>query len=382
MSTSSTPRKDTAPRVVAVDIGFGYTKATDGKRSQIFKSVIGEANTSPFNDTLAPLPTDYPRGISFKDGDFYVGEMAEEHSVDQVFSLDAAQHLSRQVRPLALCALLPFCPSGEPVRLVTGLPVSLYRKYEGEITRALQGQHEVDVIVNEDIRRKHVLNIERVRVIPQPFGSLYASVLDTHGAPHGSDTLAKKYGVIDVGFKTADYAVSQNSRYIERGSSSSDNGISFAYKAIADTIAKEFGVDVELWRLNDWVKAGSIKLRNKHYDLRPITESAFKLLAERIASDVEVLWSRDWDMEAVLVTGGGGADLYPHLKPLIQNDTQLLSETDDLRLCNVTGYWRYGCHIWAQGAQGDKADTDTQVNAKQEDAHEQSASKPTTAAVA
>jgi hypothetical protein len=29
--------------MVGIDIGFGYTKATDGKRDIIFKSILGEA---------------------------------------------------------------------------------------------------------------------------------------------------------------------------------------------------------------------------------------------------------------------------------------------------------------------------------------------------
>ncbi|MFT4045773.1 MAG: hypothetical protein QM661_03665 [Solimonas sp.] len=30
-------------KVLSVDIGFGYTKAMDGRQFQIFKSVVGEA---------------------------------------------------------------------------------------------------------------------------------------------------------------------------------------------------------------------------------------------------------------------------------------------------------------------------------------------------
>lgn len=333
-------------KVVAIDIGFGFTKVTDGSRHQVFKSLVGEANTSPFTDSMVPLDSDCPRGISFEDGDYFVGEMAETHSVNQIFSLDPAQHLAQQARPLAFCGLIPMCDSGEPIRVVTGLPVSLYRKYEGELTKALQGRHEVEIIVNEDVRRRHILNIERVRVIPQPFGSLYSQLLDRTGEPVKGDMARRKYGVIDVGFKTSDYVIAHNTRYVERGSRSSENGISAAYKVVADTIADEFDIDVELFRLNEWIKSGTIKLRDKHYDLGPIKEQTFKLLAERIATDVEVLWQRDWDCESVLVTGGGGADLYPYLKDLITNDTALIEGAEDQRLCNVMGYWRYGRHIW------------------------------------
>lgn len=338
-------------KIVAVDVGFGFTKVTDGRKSQVFKSVMGEANTSPFADSLTRLPSDFPRGIEIDGDRYFVGELAEEHSVNQVSTLDFAQHLSAQVPPLAFAGLLPMCPSGEPVRVVTGLPVSNFRKYEGKMRAKLEGTHRIQVIVGEHESYEHILNIERVRVIPQPFGSLYARMLDENGRKRDDSMLTDKYAVIDVGMKTCDYAICYQSRYTERGSKSTDYGISSAYKAIANQIEEKFDVEVELFRLNRFVRRGEIKLRDKTYDLRPVRDEAFRALAQQVATDAEVLWQRDWDCRAVLVTGGGGKELFPFLKDMIKNDVALVCDDDDLRLTNVMGYQRYGEFIWGPNAE-------------------------------
>src|SRR3546814_9931547 len=47
-------RKGRQVKVLGADIGFGYTKATDGRQFQIFKSVVGEAAEIQFSESLLP----------------------------------------------------------------------------------------------------------------------------------------------------------------------------------------------------------------------------------------------------------------------------------------------------------------------------------------
>ena len=42
--------------VIGLDIGFGFTKATNGKRSLVFKSVYGEASDMQFREQLLAAP--------------------------------------------------------------------------------------------------------------------------------------------------------------------------------------------------------------------------------------------------------------------------------------------------------------------------------------
>ena len=65
------------------------------------------------------------------------------------------------------------------------------------------------------------------------------------------------------------------------------------------------GVDVELYRMYDAVAAGTIKIRGTSIDLRQLTEEAFSKLASAVATECDRLWSDDWDIDVIVVTGGG-----------------------------------------------------------------------------
>ena len=115
---------------------------------------------------------------------------------------------------------------------------------------------------------------------------------------------------------------------------------------ISAKLLEKTGVDVELYRMYDAVARGSIKVRGKTIDLRRLTEEAFTKLASAIATEVDRLWADDWDIDLIVVTGGGGAVLAPYLQPLLSGDVLALDPTADSRLNNVRGYWKYGRNVW------------------------------------
>ena len=63
------------------------------------------------------------------------------------------------------------------------------------------------------------------------------------------------------------------------------------------------------------------------------------------------MWADDWDMDAILLTGGGGAVLGSHLKPIIVGKVIPVEAGEDSRLSNVEGFCKYGKHLWVRGAQ-------------------------------
>ncbi|WP_370306414.1 hypothetical protein [Sinimarinibacterium flocculans] len=334
-------------KVLGADIGFGYTKASDGKQFQVFKSVVGEANEAQFSETLLPGATAFPRHIQIGNQSFFIGELAEQQSRGRGFTLDQNQFLGQYARTLALAAMAPFVDSGDPVRLVTGLPISFFRKYKDPLTNLLQTRHTIHVVkTGTPEREEKIINIERVRVIPQPFGSMFNLMLSDIGKPASQRFISEKIGIIDVGFRTADYTISEKTRYSERGSQSSDSGIAVAYTAIANALQEKSGVNIELYRLYDGVSKGTIKIKGKRYDLSGIVQHAFQQLATRIAQEVNRLWADDWDIDAIVLTGGGGTALAPFLTPLLEGEVLPMPADQDARLNNVFGYWKYGQHLW------------------------------------
>lgn len=331
---------------IGIDIGFGFTKVSDGRNHALFKSVIGDPADIQFREQLLGDDAGAHRHIALDDDEFFVGDLAETQSRGRTFTLDQEQLIKRSARVLALAAMAPLVRDDEPIKLVTGLPIRYYRQHKASISNVLRQRHTFGLIDPNGQRRNVTLNVTDLRVIPQPFGSVFNQLLNDVGKV-GAPALAKqKIGVIDVGFRTADYTICDKTRYSERGSQSADTGISRAFQAIAAALQEKSGINIELYRLFDAVREGSIKIRGRTFDLQKITQHAFERLAASIASDVNQLWADDWDMDAIIITGGGGRVLAPMLKPLLEGNVLDDSDEADPRLNNVKGYCKYGRYVW------------------------------------
>jgi plasmid segregation protein ParM len=337
-------------RILGADIGFGYTKATDGRQFQTFKSLIGDATPIQFTEALMPAAAQAPRHFEVGEEAVFIGEFAEQQSRGRHFTLDPAQFIGKQAKTLALAALWPYALHGDPIRLVTGLPISFFKKYKDPLTTLLQGRHPVTAIGPNGEREEKTIYVEKVRVIPQPFGSLFNVMLNDIGKPAQPRFMTEKVGVIDIGFRTTDFTVSDKTRYSERGSLSTDSGISAAYTAIANLLHEKSGVQVEIYRLYESVTRGSIKIRGQRYDLSALVKQAYTQLAQRIASEANRLWADEWDIDCIVLTGGGGSALAPYLTSLLQGEVLAMPADEDARLNNVRGYLKYGVNIWGAAA--------------------------------
>lgn len=336
--------------ILAIDIGFGFTKATNGQKSLIFKSILGEATDIQFKGgILSDGSPDENIHLEVDGRSYFVGEMAERQSNVRSFTLDQAQFLSTYVKPLALAAAARLAGAFMPLGLITGLPIGYYREYRELLVKSLLGDHKIILTNLNGKREEKVIKINEVKVVPQPFGSLFNLMMNDVGELGEKRYVHEKVGIIDIGFKTADFTVADKMRYSERGSRTTDTGISKAFGMIAGKLREKSNVNIELYRLYDAVERGTIKIKGKEYDLKGPTEIIFGQLATTIASEVDRLWADDWDIDTIILTGGGGAALAKHLQPLINGNVITVDNAKDARLCNVRGYWKYGKHLWARG---------------------------------
>ncbi len=85
----------------------------------------------------------------------------------------------------------------------------------------------------------------------------------------------------------------------------------------------------------------------------------FAHAASIIASDVNRLWVDDWDIDNIIISGGGAMELAKFLKPLISGNIMPVETNIDARLNNVQGYFKYARYLWGNiepPANSDKAD--------------------------
>jgi plasmid segregation protein ParM len=343
--------------LLGIDIGFGFTKATNGKQDLIFKSVLGEATDIQFRDEMIATHNDENSHLQVEvDGkSYFVGELAERQSNVRFFTLDQAQFISKFAKVFALAATAQMVKGFVPVNLVTGLPIGYYRQYKDELAKLLVGEHNVALVDANGKREEKTISINKVRVVPQPFGSLFNLMLNDLGEMGDKRLIQDKIGIIDIGFRTSDYTISDKMRYSERGSRTTDSGIARAFNVIATKLRENSGVNIELYRLYEAVDSGSIKIRGKVYDLKSLTDQVFSQLATSIANEVDRLWVDDWDIDSMVITGGGGAVLSKYLKPLLNGEIMETDPEQDMRLYNVYGYRKFGQHLWARGNTPPKA---------------------------
>ena len=336
--------------ILGIDIGFGFTKATNGKDSLVFKSVYGEATDVQFRELiLADNVQDEHLQIDVDGKSYFLGELAERQSNVRFFTLDQGQFIGKFAKILALTAATRLVGGHIPVNLVTGLPIGYYQKYKKDVAGLLLGEHRVVLTDATGQTKEKIININKVRVIPQPFGSMFNLMLNDLGELGDKRLVKEKIGIIDIGFRTSDYTISDKMRYSERGSRTTDSGIARAFNVIATKLREESGVNIELYRLYDAVDRGFIKIRGKEYDLKDLTEQVFSQLASTVANEVDRLWADDWDIDTMVITGGGGAVLAKYLEPLLKGHVLPVDADRDARLNNVLGYRKFGKHLWARG---------------------------------
>jgi plasmid segregation protein ParM len=153
---------------------------------------------------------------------------------------------------------------------------------------------------------------------------------------------------VDIGFRTTDFTIIDHLRYIERGSTTTDTGTSKCFAVIAKKLRQECGVNVELFRLYKAVETGFIKIRGHEYNISKFRDQVFANAAGTIASEIDRLWADDWDIDTIILTGGGSVELSKHLQPMIAGNVMPVENNIDTRLNNVQGYMKFGKHIWGK----------------------------------
>ena len=105
-------------------------------------------------------------------------------------------------------------------------------------------------------------------------------------------------------------------------------------------------------------------MRGQGINLAKIRDQVYSHLASSIANDIDRLWADDWDIDAIMLTGGGCRELAPYLQPQITGNILPLDSSPDPRLNNVLGYLKYGRSIWGStGTESVSAESESDAKA-------------------
>jgi plasmid segregation protein ParM len=111
--------------------------------------------------------------------------------------------------------------------------------------------------------------------------------------------------VVDIGFKTTDLSIFDHLQYIERGSSTMETGISKCFSVIVNKLRQESNINIELYRMFNFIEKGMIKIRGKEYNVSNLKKRIYSHAASAIASNLNRLWENDRDIDSVILLGDG-----------------------------------------------------------------------------
>ncbi|MCG8619690.1 MAG: ParM/StbA family protein [Desulfobacterales bacterium] len=332
--------------IVGIDVGFGFTKAYNGKNSVIFKSLIGDAADIQFRASLGDATATSNLHITLNDKSYFLGSYAELQSNIPEFTLDQEKLIEDFIKILAITAAGLCTNTTGPINVVTGLPVGYLKRDTRRLKDMIRGTHEItyhNQNGQDDTRR---INIDKVHVIPQPIGSIFNLIFDEKGKITDRTLAGSKLGVVDIGFKTTDVSIFDHLQYIERGSSTMDTGISKCFSVIANKLRQESNINIELYRIFKFVESGMIKIKGKEYNIANLKKRVYTTSASAIAEDLNRLWENDWDIDSIVLSGGGSVPLAEHLIPRIEGNVIPIQKNIDARFNNVQGYCKFGYYKW------------------------------------
>jgi plasmid segregation protein ParM len=338
--------------VLGIDIGFGFTKATNGNDTLIFKSLFGDAADIQFwTDLGEDNPTDHIH-VTIDGKSYFIGDLAEQQSSVMHFTLDQEKLITEFVKVLSLTAAGMFLQKNAsinvPINVVSGLPIGYFKQNHERFNELLTGHHTITYHSHDGRETNKALYINKVRMLPQPMGSILNLLMDDNGTIFDKDLASQKVGVVDIGFRTTDFIILDRLRYINRGSRTIDAGISKGFSVIANKLREKAGVSVELYRLYRAAETGSIKMRGHGFAFSKIRDQVYSQLAGTIANEIDRLWADDWDIDTIILSGGGCRELAQYLEPLIVGNVIPVDLSRDPRLNNVLGYMKYGRYVWGE----------------------------------
>lgn len=333
---------------MGIDVGFGGVKGLAGSGKKVeFPSVIGDFHPVRFlsgleGDIASRLVVEYNCKRKF------VGEAALKQSIPQA-TVDNDRTVTEEGIILLTTAMALMSPDKTPeaINLVVGLPVMHYESLKTKYLNAVKTLHTIDLLSlsGETVCRKY-LSVTEAKILPQLFGTLFDQLLNEKGEIINPQLAAGKIGIIDIGYNTLDLLCAYNLEYINpRSTSFSGLGMFTVFQALATEIYRNLGVEIPPERIEPLIKNREIKISGQNINIDQYKRSAFKEAAAQIISRVKSLWPNRWELDRIIITGGGAILLGEYL--LTELGQQAYAANNPV-LANANGYLKFASWCWKQ----------------------------------
>jgi len=300
-------------QTIGLDIGYGFTKATDGTDTVVFPSVGGDATQADFDNEIIRSGAGFK--ITLRGRDYFYGEHAQKHSRNSMALFARERTEQVDLMRLLFCGAMAELDVEGRIHLCTGLPIDWFAD-EAALRDLLAGEHVFSV--NGDLR---IVSVDEVVVVPQPFGSFFDTILDDFGI-FTSSQFRGKVGILDIGTFTTDYALSDGLEYVAKSSGSKTAAMSTVWRQVRDGIKVNHGLDYELHEIDAFMRDGrKVIVQGKSHSIEPLIGPAVDYLARQVLAGAREFWGKARDYNLILLTGGGAEyvkervqAVYPHAR--------------------------------------------------------------------
>jgi plasmid segregation protein ParM len=330
---------------IGLDIGYGVVKAVTDHAAIAFPSVMGHAREIRFQRET--IQQKYP-GDQIRDdeGEWFVGDLAltqippgellrlrgrtaNEQAMGNAFRLRLAKvAISKLVSGMWAQSFR----SGDVVHLhlSTGLPVDHMRDAV-EMRATLLGQH---LIVTDTC--EIIANITEVRVMPQPYGSIYSQMLTPDGDINVHHTYMRT-GVCDVGTYTVDIALDDDGEFVDASSGSVEGGVYTAQERIAAMLERDYREKMPYKIIEQVLRTGIFTASGQPVDYSRAVEEALSPLRSATLNLLSEKWQRGTTVDVIYLSGGGAELVYEEVVEAYPQ-TKLVPNA---QMANARGYLCY-----------------------------------------
>ncbi|MDY0213061.1 MAG: ParM/StbA family protein [Desulfuromonadaceae bacterium] len=278
-----------AKRMVAVDVGSGFTQYTDGNVEGDFPSLVC---TAPENMGFGSEEAEI---VTVDGAKYLVGKSAKAfgNPSDRVNTLHDDWGGSTAWKAALYAALARTgIKSGESIDLVTGLPQGFYARQHKSLSESMSGEN---VFSYKGKNYKVNINLE---VIPQASGALF------YQASKEQALLQDSVGVIDIGTYTTGFSVVEDGFLNDNRCGSCLVGVSQLAESLQASLLNERGMRIDIAKMPDVLRNKEVRYRGERVDLSEHIERQSLMIAKPMLEKVVKLWDGGDDL-LVFVAGGG-----------------------------------------------------------------------------
>lgn len=310
---------------LAIDIGYRATKARTAKNKIIFSSAVGTSDTARFS-----LGSNSDTVISHGGNTYLVGDGAVKQSA--ILSREEGRHWykSKEYMILFYAAFASLHDVGtKSIEVITGLPVAFLDDSE-KLKQIITGEHQFSCN-----GQKFNVRIDKVTVIPQPFGTLIDLALDDKGNGKDQSILSGTVGIIDCGGKTTNFLEVSSLNEISKSTTSINMGGWDVVRLLREYLLREYpDRDFKDHEISETLESGSITYYGETIDVSSTVTKISETLASAVASTATQRWNSGAHLDKIILTGGGAHLINATLKKLYRH----CEVVNDPVFANVNGY--------------------------------------------